>query len=152
MDACYNPNEDISNEKKEKLEKYFKEKPEHFITKINIATAVRRFISRYLVGIREDTDINIDDELFLNLRNDCWDNELLINQVLFERSLEELKKVGIKVKEGLRLYEYLGGDDDLLGNAVKNHIIEQEEKEKEEINKNAKKKKGKKQKRLKETF
>ena len=152
LDPCYNSNEDISNEKKEKLEKYFKEKPEHFITKINIATAVRRFISRYLVGIREDTDINIDDELFLNLRNDCWDNELLINQVLFERSLEELKKVGIKVKEGLRLYEYLGGDDDLLGNAVKNHIIEQEEKEKEEINRNAKKKKGKKQKRLKETF
>jgi len=50
------------------------------------------------------------------------------------------------------LYEYLGGDDELLGNAVKNHIIEQEEKEKEEINRNAKKKKGKKQKRLKETF
>ena len=52
--------------KKRKLQNYFTEKPEYFITKINIATAIRRFISRYLVGIREDNDINNDDELFLN--------------------------------------------------------------------------------------
>jgi len=154
IDPIYNSNEDISQDKKENIEKYFTSNTNAFIKKLTIATAVRRFISRNLVGIREDTEVKCDNELFdyLKYKEDCWDSEIVTNPQLFEGAIEDLKKIGIKVKEGLKLYEFLGGDDNLLGDVVKNKIMEQEKKEIEDNNKNAKKKKGKKQRQLKDTF
>ena len=155
LDPCNNTNEDINKERKEKMEKYFACHDDPFINKLTIATAVRRFISRNLVGIRENNnDINGENELFncLFYKEDCWDREIISNSNLFEQKIEELKQFGIKIKESLKLYEFLGGDDILLGEDVKNHIIEQEEKENEEVDKNAKKKKGKKRRKLKDTF
>ena len=154
IDPRYNSNEDISKEKKEKIEKYFNNNPDAFLNKLAIATAVRRFISRNLIGIREDSEINCENELFdlLQYKTDCFDQEFTYNETLFDNSIGELKQFEIKVKEGLKLYEFLGGDDVLLGNIIKNQIMEEEEKEKEKNNTNSRKKKGKKQRKVKDTF
>ena len=141
IDPHYKSEQGINKEKIEKIEKYFND-GNAFINKVFLATAIRRFISRYLVGLREDMQTNCTNPLFsyLEIKEDCWDFELTRNKNLFTSSIEEFKKSDISVNEGLKLYELLGGDDVLLGDIVKNHIMEQEEKEKEDINKNSKKK------------
>ena len=152
IDPRYNSTEDISKEKKSKIDEYFAI-PDDLINKTTIATTVRRFISRNLVGIREDTEIDCNNELFELIKPDCWDSDFIFNEILFDRCLEKFKKFGIKVKEALRLYEYLGGDNILLGKDIQKEIMEKEESEKEEENnRNNKKKKRKKQRQLKETF
>ena len=139
----------ISDEKNALIEKYFNDKPDVLLNKLQISTAVRRFISRSLVGIREDLEVDNNYELFdiLKIKEDCWNMEI-INTTRFEPEIEELKKLDIKVGEVLNLYERLGGDSSLLGEAIKKQVKELEEEEKNKQNKKQKdnkKKKTKKQ-------
>ena len=116
---------------------------------MNISTAIRRFISRSLVGLREDLDAENTHELFdiLRYKEDCWNMEI-VSSARFEPEIEALKKLDIKVGEVLNLYERLGGDSSLLGEAVKKKVRENEEEENNKQNKisiGIKKKKTKKQ-------
>ena len=141
--------EEIIKEKKEKIFKYFEDNPNCILNKLQISTAIRRFISRSLVGKREDFEVDSGHELFdiLKIKEDCWRREI-INTNLFEIEIEKLKELQIKVSEVLNLYDILGGDSILLGEKVKKQVEEKEEEEekeeKENQNKKNKKKKGKK--------
>jgi len=112
---------------------------------LNISTAVRRFISRSLVGTREDMDAENTQELFdiLRYKDDCWNMEI-VSSARFDPEIESLKKLNIKVGEVLNLYERLGGDSILLGEAVKKQVKENEEEENNKQNKKAKDNKKKK--------
>ena len=138
----------ISEEKKENIENYFKSKPDALLTKLEISTAVRRFISRSLVGVREDSEVAENQELFdfLRYKEDCWNREIS-SSARFDEEIENLRRLDIKVGEVLNLYEKLGGDSSLLGEAVKKQVQEAEEEEennKQAKNQKPKKKKGKK--------
>ena len=137
----------IDDEKNGLIEQYFEKNPDVLLNKLQISTAVRRFISRSLVGTREDLDAEYDHELFdiLQIKEDCWNMEI-VNSTRFEHEIDELKKLNIKVGEVLNLYEKLGGDSSLLGEAVKKQVKENEE---EEINKQTKKTKDNKKKKTK---
>ena len=69
---------------------------------MQISTAVRRFISRSLIGTREDFDADRIQELFfiLQFKEDCWNIEAF-NSFSFEVEIENLKKLNIKVGEVL---------------------------------------------------
>ena len=140
----------ISDEQKEKIEQYFKDNPDALLNKIQISTTVRRFISRSLVGLREDSEVNDNQELFdfLRYKEDCWNREIS-SSAKFEDEIENLKKLNIKVGEALNLYEILGGDSSLLGEVVKKQVQEVEE---EEINKQTRKPKEKRKKGKKQVF
>ena len=143
VDPSYN--QKISEEKKECIGKYFDKNKNTLINKLIICTTIRKFISRSLVGIREDLEIGENIELFsiLLFKEDCWNKEIYNNNN-FEQAIEQLKTLDIRVGEILDLYDILGGDKVLLGDKIKDKEDEKEEeknkKEKKSSTKNSKKK------------
>ena len=137
--------EQIAEEKKEKIEKYFSDHPNNILNKLTISSTIRKFISRSLVGIREDLEISANIELFsiLIYKEDCWNKEIFTN-ALFDQEIEGLQQLDIKVGEILNLYEILGGDSVLLGEIVKNKVEEKVEENKKQPKKDKNKKKNKK--------
>jgi hypothetical protein len=135
----------ISDEKSKNIEDYFKNNPDVLLNKLQISTAVRRFISRSLVGLREDSEVKENQELFevLRYKEDCWNRECL-NSDKFDKEIEILKKLDIKVEEALNLYEKLGGDLSLLSEFDKKQELEEEEEEMKRQKNNQKKIKRKK--------
>ena len=132
------------NEDKIKLiEDYFKNNNDdkNNIKKIELAGAIRKFISRYLAGKRSQSEIAEDKMLFDYLiRVDLWVRN--IDDPKFEKEFFELSKFKITVGEGKDFYEKLGGDNELLNLFFKeeeniNYNIEEENKKiiKNEINK-----------------
>ena len=113
----------INDEKKNNIEKYFEKNQNAVLNKLEISSAVRKFISRNLAGTREDLNVDRNQELFfiLQCKEDCW-NAQIINNASFEEEIEQLKKLNIKVAEILNLYEKLGGDKVLLGENNKNKV------------------------------
>jgi hypothetical protein len=105
----------INEEKKQTILQYFQENPDekNYIKKIEYASAIRKFISRYLAGKRSQLEINEDIMLFDHLsRFDLWtkniDNEIFITE------FSKMKELKITVGEGLDFYNILGGDSQLL--------------------------------------
>ena len=129
--------EGIPEEKLQKLKEYFEKKEGvkkgYLITKKILSSAVRKFISRFLSGTRSQQEVNRDFELFtyMKYREDIWKIEVRENDN-FEKELSELIQIGILAKNAIKLYDFLGGDEFLLGEEVKKEIQNKEEKIKEE--------------------
>ena len=105
----------LEENKVKKSNEYFQKNDDknNNIKKIELATAIRKFISRYLAGKRSQSEINEDKMLFDYLnRIDLWTRN--IDEPNFEKEYYELSKLKINVGEGLKFYDYLGGDSQLL--------------------------------------
>ena len=106
----------IDEDKKETIIKYFKKKEDkkgNYITKLELASAVRKFISRYLAGKRSQSEINEDKMLFDYLnRADLWVKN--IDNPKFEKEYFEMIKLKITVGEAMHFYDLLGGNSPLL--------------------------------------
>ena len=57
------------------------------------------------MGLREDSEVKENQELFevLRYKEDCWNRECL-NSDKFDKEIEILKKLDIKVEEALKPY------------------------------------------------
>ena len=121
--------ENLENEYKTKLNEtiikkfdsfYANKENERYITKIKLATALRRFISRYLTGKRNEKESKEKKNLMLYLRKEeLWDEIDFTKNEEFNKELNELFSDNdndclIMVGHSLELYEYLGGDKFLL--------------------------------------
>ena len=96
------------------------------ITKNSLATACRRFISRYLVGLRYDTDYDCDEDLSIYLtRNEFWPNEYFKEEKTLCEEIDLLKNERIKVGQCYALYKLLGGDVD---DEIKNVCLDKDKK------------------------
>ena len=118
----------IDDEKKEQIKKYFDGHKSGLLDQLVISTTIRKFISRSLVGMREDLEIGDNIELFgvLLYKEDCWNREIF-NYNNFEQEIEGLKTLDIRVGEILDLYDVLGGDKILLGDNIKMQEDKKEE-------------------------
>ena len=120
---CYNQIEenvvvdfliDISQEKKEIIENYYKELPPNsIITRKVLADAVRKFVSRFLTGKRQEMDLNGEGDLFLFIpyKDELWPKNLT-NDNRFDIELEAIKdkfnsKEKIQVNQAVKLYRVL---------------------------------------------
>ena len=104
----------------QKILKFFEGNNLKNIKKIYLASACRKFISRYLVGKREDTDYNENNKLYLYLdREDIWPIELWKNEEIIEQYLEIIKREDISLAQSYELYNLLGGDENLLFENIK---------------------------------
>ena len=115
----------IDENKKKLIDKYFKENNDknNFIKKIELASAIRKFISRYLAGKRSQSEINEDKMLFDYLnRVDLWERN--IDDPNFETEYFKLSKLKITVGEGYHFYKLLGGDSQLLNLNIEYKNIE----------------------------
>ena len=86
--------------------------PEKLYSIKDLGAAVRRFISRYLAGSREDVDVKPERELTFELtRNDLWE-EKIVNDQNFENTINnQLKEFNLTVGHAYDLYELIGDED-----------------------------------------
>ena len=119
---CYNQIEEnvvmdyhmeIAPETKEIIENYYKEFPQDsIITRKILADAVRKFVSRFLTGKRQEMDINGDGNLFLFIpKNELWPKNF-IDDDKFDIELGVIQdkfnsKGIIKVNQAVKLYRIL---------------------------------------------
>ena len=112
----------IDEEKKQSILKYLQENPDknNYIKKNEYASAIRKFISRYLAGKRSQSEINEDRMLFDYLnRFDLWTKN--IDNKEFEKEYFNIKQLKISVGEALDFYNILGEDSELLNLNVENN-------------------------------
>ncbi len=96
----------------ENIDNYFKDNDKKLIKKNILPTVIRKFISRYLSGMREDQEIKPTEDLFEYLRNrsDLWDLNIY-NDSRFDEELNKLSSdLLIEVRHSVNFYDILGGD------------------------------------------
>ena len=107
------------------ISKSFEDKNFQIITKISLATACRKLISRYLVSIRDDTDYNENNKLDLYLnRDELWNDSIWKEKEKFEKDLDKLSKFELTLGQIFELYNLLGGDEQ---EAYKGIVIKDDE-------------------------
>ena len=129
-----NINLNLEDSQIEKLNKHFNSKDNYLITKEDLGNAVRKFISRFLVGDRfKNIEWNIF--LFLKEKSELWNEKIKSkeNEVQFNKEIEKLDSINIKIMQSIDFYEKLG-------------IGRDEEIKKQKIDKENKKDKNKKRK------
>ena len=120
---CYNQIEDnvdgeykkeIDKELKEKIPKYFA-KEKILITKVILASAVRKFISRYLSGKRMDNDIKADAELFLFIpaKYELWPKDYPDKEEFDTEIYGLMGEFNVTVAQSVHFYHALGDDNAL---------------------------------------
>ena len=104
------------DDEKQKIKKYFDNLGNNcIINKLNLSTAIRRFISKYLSGLTQETEFGENKPLMFQLkRDDIWDNSLPTHP-FFDKEMDKIHELfQIKIGYVMDLYELLGGDDSLL--------------------------------------
>ena len=94
------------------------------IDKIIFTKAIRKLISRYIVGTRQETDIKPEIELKLHIiKPEFWPKNIIDDNDMFNLQIDEIFKSKINVEQSLELYNSLQGDE----NQFKNLNIEEQE-------------------------
>ena len=106
--------EKIDDNKKKEIISYFKEYnkfKDKLISKRDLAGALRRFISRYLVGKRSDTEVDEKQKLIKQIiRNDLWELYIIQNENKFQVEIYSLT-FDLNVNQAFEYYEILGEDE-----------------------------------------
>ena len=136
--------EDIDNKIKAQFDLIFNVKKENKnifeITKAQLCSAIRKFLSRYLSGKNKNTIINPNNLLKSYLiKYELWPLNLEYNEIenWINSNFGDLE---IHISQSLKLYEYLGGDKEIL-EGYNDKYAKFEEKYQNKISKNIKKEK-----------
>ncbi len=126
------------NEKiKEHILAYFDEdanKIEIVISKRDLASAIRKLISRYLASFRGIEDINPKKKLRLQIsREDLWDKNIIEHE-LFETEINKIFIDEIIVGNSMALYNLIGEEDNNNNEIIKNNNNQKNDIKLKEIN------------------
>ena len=123
-------NDDIISKIKDKL---LNNKLNDKFTIKELGAAVRRFISRYLVGKKENVDIN-ENTLLINLlkRPELWEEKIASLNNLDELISAQLEEFKLTVGQSLKLYEAINEEDEKEINYQEEDEDDEEEKEENE--------------------
>ena len=106
------------------------------INRIILTKALRKLISRYIVGTRQEIDIKPEIELKLHIyKQEFWPKNIVDNNDKFTLEIDEIFKSKVKIEQSLDLYNSLQGDE----NQFKKLEIVDNEEEKKQNEKKAKK-------------
>ena len=102
---------DLKEEIKQFVINYFdKISSQKIINKKNFTEALRRLMSRSIVGTREDIDIKPEQKLKLYIsKEELW-NKKIIDNPLFDGEVNEICKDEIQIGHCIKLYDLLDGD------------------------------------------
>ena len=111
----------LNNEYKKEIPEYIKEnitnkllkqKALEYFTIKELAAAVRRLISRYLIGKIQVTDINEDRDLTFELsRKDLWEAKIAQMDELMEIIREQIYEFKLTVGQAYEFYNLIGEED-----------------------------------------
>ena len=124
---------ELNDKQKEDLNKYFEKKRQ--ITKSQLATTIRKYISRYLVGTKQIDYQNENENIFeiIRYKEELWEenifhneenrnidmNDDVIENDNFDDMIEKMNKsFRINVSNSTDFYEVLGGDNVEFGQGV----------------------------------
>ena len=103
-----NINVELEKKQIEELNKHFDTKKNLLISKKELGNAVRKFISRFLIG---DRFKNIDWNIFLLLKpkSELWSDQIVSekNEEQFNKEIDKLDEINIKIKQSISFYEKL---------------------------------------------
>ena len=90
----------------------------NIITRKDLSTAIRRFVSRYLLGRRSEKEIDKNSNLIDNLyKKELWNKKDIVDNKQFEKELNLLfnikNKSMISIGQATKLQEYLGDEIEL---------------------------------------
>ena len=104
----------IEKKNSEEILKLFHEKKISSFDKIDLASACRKLILRYLISTRDDIDYSEKNHLELYLeREEIWGEKWKNNEENIKKDLEILKKQELKLGNIYELYNLLGGEDEM---------------------------------------
>ena len=94
-----------------KLNEHFNSKEKYLISKKDLGNAVRKFISRFLVGERFNK-IESNIFTFIKEKNELWDEEIksVENEEQFKKEIDKLDSINILINQSVDFYEKLGGE------------------------------------------
>ena len=125
---------EIPAESKKKIIEYFeknKDDEKLIINKNNLTTAIRRLISRYIAGTRQEIEINPNTQFKLHIgKYEFWTPEIVENPSFFVE-MNAIFKDDILISHSWNIYNLLEGDT-ILDKEINRH---KEEKQKNEENK-----------------
>ena len=130
---------ELSDVSKKFVVEYFeKNKNENkVVNKKNFTDALRKLISRYLAGSRQEIDIKSEAQLKLYIiKDELWSRDIFNNDA-FEIEIYEIVKDDILIGNSWKLYDLLGGDEIMNEEINKNKEKEKEDKIKPENQENA---------------
>ena len=118
----------INDETKEKIKKkLFNEENQNYSIK-DLAAALRRFISRYLAGTRQEVEIDEKRVLYFELtRLDLWEEKFGKLDNLEELIANQLEEFQLKVGQAFALYEIIGEEDKNYIKEIEDLVVEQSE-------------------------
>ena len=115
--------ETINDKDGRTIQKYFEHNRNNkkLINKNNLSNAVRKLISRYIVGTRQETDIKPESELKLFIiKDEFWSKNIREDDDTFNNEIFEIFKIKILVGQSFELFNLLGGDEYHLKMSVLN--------------------------------
>ena len=139
----------ISDFEKDKINGYFNVNKEKIITKVMLSSATRKFVSRYLSGLRSDEPFKKNENIMYMLmsKEDLWDKDIFNNDK-FNTEMEEMIDMNIKVEQAVELWNVLGDDREIFGEDVIKNVKKNEEEEGNKKENNKKKRDIHKKKRI----
>ena len=119
-----NVNKALEKNQIEELNQHFERNSELLISKRELGEAVRKFISRFLVGERFK---NFDWNIFILLKphSELWNEKIITeqNENQFNEEIEQLEKINITIKQSIDFYEKLGGERIENNQSINNNNI-----------------------------
>ena len=103
----------MNKEEGKKINYYFEYNNNNkLIDKINLTQAIRKLISRYIVGTRQDTDIKADENLKLYIiKAEFWPKYIIEDDDKFNNEIAQILESNITISQSLSLYDFLKGDE-----------------------------------------
>ena len=113
----------LGEEEKQKIRNYFDNLNQNcIINQLNLSTAIRRYISKYLSGLTNDFDKYETNLLIPELtREDLWEYSFVFHPNFYEEIDKIEKQFKITIGCALDLYDILGGDNIVL-TQIKNSV------------------------------
>ena len=123
--------EDISPNNKLQFDNYYNNPEENkniIIKKIDLCSAIRKFITRYLSG-KSDENLNPKNKLNNYLQNiELWPINYAEDEIIADEINKIFGKEEIELSQSEKLYEYLGGDISKLDVIIKKYEKKEEKK------------------------
>ena len=126
-----NINSKLEDEQIDNLNRHFESKDNFLITKKDLGIAVRKFISRFLVGENfKNIESNILD--WIKEKNELWNEKILSKEYeeQFDKEMKQLYSIDIKIKQSIDFYEKLGGERAEESKINKNENLNKKDKKK----------------------
>jgi hypothetical protein len=98
---------ELTEGKKNRINNFFNENGDSVLTKKNLSTAIRQFISRFLMK-EDDFDRTKEITQYIFEYEDIWESEIF--DKISDMDKYNFINIDIKISEAVNFYDFLGGD------------------------------------------